>query len=235
MTVYRSITWVLLFALVACRTSKQPTSETTDLGTHRGYEVYQWPERSTLRKRNYDDLRQQMTEFSETVGTCLLRTPEGKSEIEWVCGIRGQKRDAVDRAVGDARRWCDAVKKQYVDDFLPIAAKSSGDRSPYCQYANCGEGGPVGACLAFDFGFQAEEIRICTSKNDHVFSMVKDTRSRDWCLLDRWFVYDYFRCGINWNQKREVMTINSRPSDVDWYQKVRCKTLAEYMQTKTLP
>lgn len=131
-------------------------------------------------------------------------------------------------AKGDTRQYCDAVKSQFVDELLPTApwykpwAKSS-----YCQYANCGEGGLVGACLAFDFGFRDDEIRVCTSENDHLFAMVVSSEPNDWCLLDRWNNIGFFRCGVNWDPVKEVVIVDGEPTEENWFQRVKCVTLGE--------
>lgn len=227
---------LLAFSFVSCKTSKPPESQMEDLGSHKGYTVYRWPERSKIKTRDYDSLDEQMTQFAESVGHCLKRAPAGASEEAWACGIRQERMTKVYAAIGSARRWCDAVKEQLVDDFLPTAPLwKFWQHSPYCQYANCGEGGKVGACLAYDHGFHENEIRLCASKNDHMFAMVVGPPGKKWCLLDRWAIIDNFRCGIDWDVARQVVTVDGKASDESWFQKVNCVTIDEYMRTRVAP
>ena len=87
-----------------------------------------------------------------------------------------------------------------MDKKLPNWSLTAG-RSKYTQYANCGEGAFVGACLAYAFGFPEKEILVCESAHDHSWSLVPEPeRPGSYCLLDRW---NHFRCGVTFSGKSE--------------------------------
>lgn len=168
-----------------------------------------------------------MVEFSENVGHCLHRSASGVSERAWVCDARQKNFSNVHHALGSARGYCDAVRDNLVKN-LPTKERFWQWNSPYCQYANCGEGGRVGACLAFDFGFTDTEIRLCQSENDHFFAMVLAENKQDWCLLDRWANIGNFRCGVNWNAQERSIDVDGITTDESWFEKVTCISLKEF-------
>ena len=134
-----------------------------------------------------------MRQYSVLVGTLLKRAPVGPGEVSWTTHIRSSQYRAYRMASWmGSRSFCNKVVEQLVDRLVPGG-------STYLQYGNCGEGGHVGACLAKSAGFRDSEIRVCASRNDHFFAMVKhENPFMKWCILDRWKIAgDNFRCGID--------------------------------------
>jgi hypothetical protein len=187
------------------------------------YTVFAWPQ--SLPHRDYDALGAQMRQYSELVGTLLHRAPAGPGEVSWRSHIRSsQYMGYTMAAIGGSRAFCNVVVEQLVDRLVP-------EGSTYIQYGNCGEGGRVGACLAKSAGFKDTEIRVCASTNDHFFAMVKhDDPKNKWCILDRWKIAgDNFRCGVDLDTTKKVVTIDGVGSTAEWFQNVTCITFKDYI------
>jgi hypothetical protein len=167
-------------------------------------------------------LGQQMNEFSDRTGSCYERNPQGKAEETWVCSRRDERLEKI-MISANVKAFCKAVKSYLVNEKLP---NSRSNPSPYCQYANCGEGQLVGACLAYAYGFPPEKILMCDSVHDHAWSLVPEPGKKgSWCLLDRW---NKFRCGVTMKGKQE---------DFVWTGDVRVpgKTAFKFSDTTCVP
>lgn len=164
---------------------------------------YGWPTEVKNLKKFGQDMRQhllgeEMNKFSRMVGTCYNRDPKGLAEKIWFDEKRDEKINKVSMTMGSIKKFCASVRKYLVDEKLP---NSKRDPSPYSQYANCGEGQYIGACLAFEFGYSPKDILLCDSEKDHAWSLVPESGKKDsFCLLDRW---NSFRCGVKLKGKKE--------------------------------
>ena len=189
------------------------------------YTIYQWP--ATIPTRNHDAIAGQMREYSKLVGTLLKRAPTGPGEESWIEYIRGEQGRAVGRAARNgAKAMCGAVIKQFVDTLVP-------EGSTYRQYGNCGEGGHIGACLAYKAGFEEEQIRLCASDHDHFFAMVQaETPAQRWCILDRWSLInnDNYACDVDWDADARQVTYKGAPAEQQWFKDVSCVSMTGYMQ-----
>jgi hypothetical protein len=164
--------------------------------------IYNWPsEVKDLGKLGLE-MRQhllgaEMNKFSQMVGVCYNRDPKGLAEKTWCEQKRDQNIEKVFTTMGSIKKLCGNVKKYLVDEKLPNSKK---DPSPYCQYANCGEGQFVGACLAYHYGYSPQDIRLCDSEHDHAWSLIPEKGEKNsYCLLDRW---NSFRCGVKLRGKQ---------------------------------
>lgn len=135
-------------------------------------------------------LAQEMDKFSKQVGHCYARQPVGEAETAWLNGKRISKLREINDAM-TVKRFCKEVRENIIDEKLPNSRRN---QSPYSQYANCGEGSLVGACLAYDYGYNPAEIRICRSTHDHAWALIPEEGKKDsYCLLDRW---NSLRCNV---------------------------------------
>ena len=165
-------------------------------------EVYSWPGAITDMEKLNDKIRfemltQEMEKFSKSVGHCYARQPVGKGEIAWVNGKRMEKLSEI-YAAEDVKKFCAEVKENIIDEKL---TNIFGAKSPYKQYANCGEGALVGACLAYHHGFPADDILLCSSVHDHAWALIPEPGKKDsYCLLDRW---NSSRCGVKLQGKKQ--------------------------------
>ncbi|MEN9723874.1 MAG: hypothetical protein RJB38_1860 [Pseudomonadota bacterium] len=136
-----------------------------------------------------------MDQFSSQVGKCYERELVGAAERQWMGSCRIKNLDEVAKVAFDpgstVKQYCESVRANLVEKRLP---NPRSDPSPYCQYANCGEGARVGACLAFAYGYPSSEILICESKHDHAWALIPEEGDpHSYCLLDRW---NTFRCQV---------------------------------------
>jgi hypothetical protein len=210
-----------------------------DLGG-RWYTVFVWPKDSeavpgTLNER-YARLQKLMTEYAKLVGTCLHETPTGAGAEHWVGGKRWDDWSVIGaaRQTGDSVKFCAAVRTRLVETYVKPG-------STYCQYGNCGEGGHVGSCLAKRMGFADDEIRLCASRNDHMFGMVKDLSKPDgrWCILDRWDLIGHYRCDVDVDDASEEIIYKKSDgtwskTGQNWFQRARCATLDAYIKDPSL-
>lgn len=123
------------------------------------------------------------------MGSCLNRKPIGKTEEKWT---KNRNRNMIDVLLKsrDLNSYCKLVQKIFVNSKFSI---EKDDPAEHCQYANCGEGAEVGACLAYDLGFDPDKILVCQN-TEHAWTLVPESKtSRGYCLLDRW---NSFRCGV---------------------------------------
>ncbi len=205
-------------------TAGQPIIRVKDLGTVGGKTVYRWPKSIP---HEYAALDTQMNEYAHFVGTSLHKLPSGAGETAWLTGVRADQEKNISKAARyGARVWCGQVITQLVDNLLP-------EGSAFRQYGNCGEGGEVGACLAYKAGFAENEIRMCASTNDHAFAMVKHTDpAQKWCLLDRWPIVEgkNFICGIDWDPVTRRVTNQGTAVPSHWFERVNCATLPDYLR-----
>jgi len=188
------------------------------------YTVYAWP--ATLPRRDYDAIGAQMREYSKLVGTLLRRQAKGPGEESWVAYQRSENFGRVVRAMPrGTTAFCGAVVKSLVETLVP-------EGSEFRQYGNCGEGGHVGACLAYKAGFDENEIRVCASDNDHFFAMVRHEQpEKKWCILDRWPLInqDNFECDVDWDSSRREVTHKGAAVDKEWFKQVTCVSLQQYL------
>lgn len=193
----------------------RPADVGTVQGTDRSYLVYRWP--AKMASRSFDELGAQMREYSKLVGTLLHKAPSGPGELSWTMHERSQQyRHYTSAAAGGSGAFCEAVVTSLVDNLLP-------EGSEFLQYGNCGEGGRVGACLALKAGFSENEIRVCSSDNDHFFGMVRHP-TKKWCILDRWPLVneDNFACDVDWDENERVITHEGEQREEEWFQDVTC-------------
>lgn len=218
----------ILLSCAACKTAATSVdpAATKDLTHHQGYTVFVWP-KDTKKNRSYKALKEQMVQYSQYVGTLLNRSPEGESECQWANGCRHENANKVHHAKNKGVEvFCKAVAEHFANKILPTGSEMN--RSKFCQYGNCGEGGQVGACLAWEYGFRPDnEIKVCVSKNDHLFALVKDTAAADgkWCLLDRWEIIGNFRCGVEWDIGNKNLKVDGVSHPHPWFNKVTCVDL----------
>ncbi|NDD92229.1 hypothetical protein EBZ37_09105 [bacterium] len=165
---------------------------------------YRWPRNLDALLQQGEDIRlkllgDEMNRFSAQVGVCYGRAPVGKAEMTWASGERQKRINKIFEAK-NVQGFCDEVKKNLIDKKLPNWSLTAG-RSRFTQYANCGEGAFVGACLAYAYGFSQKDILICDSAHDHSWSLVPEPhKPGSYCLLDRW---NSFRCGVTFSGKQE--------------------------------
>jgi hypothetical protein len=156
---------------------------------------YEWPAElegliDLSEKMRLKILAQEMEKFSKQVGHCYNRPGVGKAEETWVKGKRVEKIREI-MASKNVKEFCAEVRENLIDEKLP---NPFWNKSPFNQYANCGEGSMVGACLAYHYGYSADEIKVCISKNDHAWTLIPEKGTKDsYCLLDRW---NSFRCNV---------------------------------------
>jgi hypothetical protein len=224
----------MLSVTSACAHSPRAThSQVEGREEYQGYTTYRWPTPDEISPKDLKGLEREVREYSELVGTCLLEEAKGASENDFL-RVRNQRFDRTKKAArtGGAAALCGAVRENYVENKLNIG--TGADRSTFCQYGNCGEGAEVFACLAFEFGFQPTDIRICLSTNDHTFAMVRPHANQAWCLMDRWKWIDYFHCPADVDRSlRELVTDNGTRytgEHADWYQKVTCFNFENYVR-----
>lgn len=217
-------------ALKSEKSTKIRSDLSLDTGTFEGDVIFKWPAEDQVINRDYAKLGELMEEYGSLVGTLLHRTPEGEGEITWRQTARSEQGSSCRIAKNKGSEgWCKAVVDQLVDRYMPSGSK-------YRQYGNCGEGGKVGACLAKRAGFSDDEIRLCTSDNDHFFAMVKrgvDLETKvdmKWCILDRWDLIGRFKCEVDVDTKARIVTLKGVPTTNKWLDKVTCKTLAAYLK-----
>jgi hypothetical protein len=222
----------VLSAVGGCKTTETPAPEssTSDLGKFENYTTFVWPSGSSVHPRDHAALGEQMTQYGRYVGHVLHRSASGTSECAWLGGEWMRRFNEVRAAMSGSNsdKFCATVEKCFVTETLPVGTGT--DRSKYCQYGNCGEGGHVGACLAHTYGFGDNEIRICSSENDHMFAMVKSPSEKDWCILDRWSNIGHYRCGVDWDKATSGVTVDGVRTNENWFQRVTCKTLAEFLR-----
>lgn len=189
------------------------------------YTVYQWP--ASLPDRDHDAIAAQMREYSKLVGTLLKRQAKGPGEETWLNYARSNANREVYRAAPrGADAFCGAVVKSFVNTMLP-------EGSDFRQYGNCGEGGHIGACLAYKAGFEEDEIRFCSSDHDHFFAMVQAKDPADkWCVLDRWSLInsDNYACGVDWESDSRTITYKGERVDMQWFTDVTCSTMEDYLR-----
>ncbi len=194
-------------------------------GANDCYTIYQWP--ATIPTRSYDAIADQMREYSKLVGTLLKREAKGPGEEAWASYLRSQQYTAVRRAAPrGGREMCGAVIKSFVDTLVPSG-------SDFLQYGNCGEGGHIGACLAYKAGFEENQIRLCGSDHDHFFAMVEaETPAQKWCVLDRWSIInsDNYACDVDWDPDTRHVTYKGENVQQKWFEDVTCVTMKEYME-----
>jgi hypothetical protein len=200
----------------------------------RWYTVFVWPsdteDLGNTWEQRYARLEELMTGYAKLVGTCLHRGAKGEGETDWLTGKRSTDGNLVARAraTGDSKQWCATVRARYVEAYVRPG-------SSFCQYGNCGEGGHVGACLAKRLGFADEHIRLCSSKNDHMFAMVKDhTAGGDWCILDRWNIIGNYRCGVDLDTRNQQVIKRDAAgrwqfTGENWFQRAGCLTIDNYV------
>jgi hypothetical protein len=201
-----------------------------DSGKIGQYTVFVWPKVGVASQlsvaQRKDEIKRNMVEYSNLVGTLLARSPRGLGEDVWLRYRRGFNLAPVWAAesTGDSRLWCRKIVNHLVNSFVP-------EGSEFIQYGNCGEGGHVGACLAKAYGFSDDEIRLCSSENDHFFAMHKDPDGNAWCILDRWALdpVGNYNCGVDIDTKKRVVTFNGAEVAQEWFQRTSCKTLKEFM------
>lgn len=163
---------------------------------------YEWPNSiKEILKLNGEmkqkALGEEIDEFSRKVGTCYARDPVGLAEKTWCSVKRDENIEKIFKEFS-LNKLCHNVKKYLVDTKLPNSKK---DPSPYCQYANCGEGQYVAACLAYQMGYSPDEIRLCDSEYDHAWTLIPEVgKTGSYCLLDRW---NSFRCGVKLQGKQQ--------------------------------
>jgi hypothetical protein len=198
------------------------------------YTVFTWPK--TIETRSYDKLGIQMRQYARYVGTMLHRSPEGPGEQNWSQFLRSEQYyHYTPKARKGADAYCGAVVEALIDTYVP-------EGSDFRQYGNCGEGGRVGACLAHKAGFKPDEIRVCESKNDHFFAMVRHSDpKRKWCILDRWNLVanENFICDVDWDKETRGITYLGKRSNTEWFQRATCTPFSTYLANgayvQTLP
>ncbi len=193
-------------------------------------EVYSWPRAIKELDQLNDNIRsqmlfQEMEKFSKSVGHCYARPPVGKGEMAWIYGKRREKLDEI-YAAQDVKKFCAEVKENIIDEKL---TNIFGPKSPYKQYANCGEGSLVGACLAYHFGFPANDVLLCSSIHDHAWALIPESGKKDsYCLLDRW---NSARCGVKLQGKKQKNTWKGNVSvpgkKLFKFSDATCKTLEQ--------
>lgn len=174
--------------------------------------VFRWPkaqEVSTL-----DGLAKHVTLYSDQVGTCLHRKPEGAGEREW-CATRTDRW----RMVWESRdtsfsAMCSEIVKQFV--------KTTYTGSEHCQYGNCGEGGHIFMCMAAHGGFSRKHIYNCSSKNDHNFSILWAGSEKKYCVLDRWDIISKGHFFCNAGVKDGTLVHEGQKTTAKWYQDLTC-------------
>jgi len=195
-----------------------------DKGQHQGQEVFTWPAPGEVIHRDYERLKELMTQYSQLVGTSRNPDFQGTSgEFAWRLpgGIRDNQWACVKKAGPfGSDKWCEAVVDQFVNRFVPSGSK-------YRQYGNCGEGARVGVCLAKRAGFRDDEIKLCEATADHVFAIVK--RDPKWCVLERWDIENrgHFFCDVEVDSDDQTVRVKNKPIGHEWYQGVTCYTLNE--------
>jgi hypothetical protein len=200
------------------------------------YTIYKWP--ATLPVRDYERLGAEMTQYAWLVGTWLHRGVDGAGEKEWASYRRDdQERAILKSASRGTKSYCETVVAELVDGLVREGSK-------YRQYGNCGEGREIGTCLALKAGFSEDEIRVCGSRNDHYFSLVKHSDpAKKWCILDRWKEINHsnFECGVDWDEAHRKVTYkgenvlrrNERtgtPEISRWFQDVTCVPLPAFIR-----
>jgi hypothetical protein len=201
-----------------------------DQGEYEGSTVFKWPAEDEVINRDYDRLGALMDEYGRLVGTLLHRGPRGGGEVAWRGSIRGSQRSACSSAQRrGSEEWCKAVVENLIDTYVPSG-------SQYRQYGNCGEGGKVGACLAKRAGFKDDEIRLCSSENDHFFAMVyrgvdpATGKDHKWCMLDRWDLIGRFNCDVDVDTSTRKVTHKGQPTGQEWFDKVTCSLMPTYLK-----
>lgn len=192
-----------------------------------GEVVFTWPAEGSVQLRDYAALGKQMTQYAKLVGTLLHRTPEGPGEQAWTSYIRSDNFRKLSAArPNGVKAYCNAVVKQLIDRFVPSG-------SDYRQYGNCGEGGIVGNCLAYTYGFQTNETRMCLSANDHMFAMVnrgvENGTDYKWYIMDRWDLIGNFTPGVDVDNASHQITKNGQVTGQNWFQRAGCATFADYL------
>lgn len=148
-------------------------------------------------------LAEEMNRFSRQVGSCYGRLLVGKAERIWASGERDRRIQKIYQAE-TVQAFCAEVKKNLVDKKLSNWGLFD-QSSPFRQYANCGEGALVGACLAYAFGFEKAEVLLCESSHDHAWALVPEPQKEgSFCLLDRW---NEFRCGVTFSGTQKNSTL----------------------------
>lgn len=219
---------------------KQNTGFALDLGrTKKGDIIFVWPnkvDRSIF--RNYSWVSGQMAQYSQLTGLSVTRETDQQSRACWLDKARGEQMRAIDNALQtkNTDTWCRAVVHQLVNQLLPTGFD-------FRQYGNCGEGAKIGACLAKKASFRDDEIRICRSLNDHVFSLLRYKNATDsaggdrqWCLLDRWSILPNFTCQLEWNEQtgeilHQGIPISKEQDKRGFFKKVACVSLDSYIKS----
>jgi hypothetical protein len=220
--------------LAGCLSTRPSPSTPQGQDTYGDYTIYRWPAEASITPLDLKALEREVRQYSELVGTCLMRDPEGASELDFLCS----RDDRLERVLAASSRgeetFCSRVRKEYVD--APYLVGKGEDRSRFCQYGNCREGVRVHACLARAFGFSAKNIRVCATPNDHIFAMVRSSDNAPWCLMDRWKKIDHFHCPVDVDTTTRVLMVDGQPYSKDpWYTQLTCVTFDEFARTGKVP
>lgn len=103
-----------------------------------------------------------------------------------------------------------------------------------CEYGHCLEASATFACEAVRRSTPLDQIKICETTNDHIFSMIKQPNGK-FCILDRWTV--------PWNTAEpeakgavicdvEIIngkvTIGGKSSENKWYNELKCRSIKNH-------
>lgn len=103
-----------------------------------------------------------------------------------------------------------------------------------CIYGHCFEASASFGCEAVRRGNPLKRIQICSTNNDHIFTMIEQPNGK-FCILDRWTV--------PWDKKTPTaqgaviceveikygkVTVGGKSSENDWYSDLTCNTIDQH-------
>ncbi len=199
---------------------------------------YHWPEPDAKAlaaryERRVQLLGDEMDRFSATVGGRVNGCSRNLAEAKWACS-----RSGIGARIGttsDPAAFCEAVRREIVE-------KTYTGSSQYCQFANCGEGSQVAACLARSYGIPDAGIYVCLSLKDHAFVLLPERADTNpaapdarFCLFDRW---NPSRCGVKAIERNGDVLRFEVPGKLEYadsFEQARCFDLATYVKVDGQP
>ncbi len=225
----------LMFAGCATRGARSSASLSVD-----GDCLYRWPAQPGLHSGDHANVEIEMRLYAEKVGNCLNGPSSGLSEATYreLQYQRSQRYRRLEGASGPQAtpdRYCASVRQLFLMTPYSLPGRSPDDCPQ--QFAACGEGARVGACLALHFGFPADKILLCNNikstanpESQHEFALIPDSENRNYCLLDRFARIDHYLCDVQFLESRQSIAINNQISNDPWFSGVRCETLTRHIQ-----
>lgn len=223
----------------SCRTPSN--ASVAEASSRPGECAYFWPAVERSPSMDHDGLEREIHLYAKKTGNCINGPESGLSresyrDLQHQRNSRFRKVDATRGGGATPARFCSAVRYHFVQTPYDLEGRAP-DACPR-QFAACGEGVRVGACLAYQFGFSSKEILLCNNLKktfdpsaQHEFTLVPDLKGNGWCVVDRFSRVGNFKCGVELDQSRGEILVDGEVVDDPWFRNVQCESLESHVST----